>query len=414
MVLALGGIKVVEVATMAAVPMAGRLLGDWGADVVHVERLGTGDPWRGWLTGGGTVEELPPEFHYHFWENYNRNKRSVAVDVSQEDGREIVYKLVKGADVFLTNMRPYELEKFKMEYDTLNQLNPGLIYGSLTGYGKKGPEIDAPGQDTVAFWARSGFLYRLQQCGRPPASPGFRTLAAGDKLTAIALACGIILALLVRERTGIGQEVDISLFHTAVFALLPVALALSNEVPDFGIGIGEELLEREDVSPLHISFETKDERWLQLSLAPPDLYWSRFCQAIKREDLEHDPKFESFEARRENQTDLFHILEKVFRSKTLDEWKTPLDEARMLWDPIQSPQEVVNDPQARANDFFVPYDHPTFGQIDVVANPIKLTKTPATIRMPAPEFGQHTEEVLLELGYSWEDISQFKEQGLIA
>lgn len=413
MALGLEGIKVVEMATMVATPMAGRLLGDWGADVIHVERLGTGDPWRGWISGEGTTG-LPPEFHYHFWENYNRNKRSVAIDISQEGGRKIVYKLVKEADVFLTNMRPYELEKFKLVYDTLSQLNPGLIYGSLTGYGKKGPERDAPGQDTVAFWARSGFLYMLQQGGMPPASPGFRTLAAGDKLNAIALACGIILALLVRERTGLGQEVDISLFQTAVFALLPVALSLSTEeVP--GIGKGEKwiLREREEVSPLHISHQTKDGRWLQLSLAPPDLYWSRFCQAIEREELEHDPRFETTEARKENQADLFHILEDVFSSKTLDEWKTPLTEARLLWGPIQSPQEVVNDPQARANDFFVPYDHPTFGQIEVVANPIKLSKTPATVRTPAPELGQHTEEILLELGYNWDDISQLKEQRVI-
>jgi len=408
MTLALEGIKVVEVTTMAAVPMSGRLLSDWGAEVIHVERLGTGDPWRGWI--GAT---LPPEFHYHFWENYSRNKRSAAIDLSQEAGREIIYKLVEEADVFLTNMRPYELQKFSLEYDTLSRLNPRLIYGSLTGYGKKGPEKDAPGQDTVAFWARSGILYMLQQGGMSPAGPGYRTLATGDKLTALALTCGIILALFVRERTGLGQEVDVSLFHTAVYALLRVALALGPPPPGRGPGEKVRLPDREEVSPLTISYETKDGRWLQLSLAPPALYWSRFCQAIEREDLEHDPRFESVEARRENQPALLQILEEVFRSKTLEEWKAPLTEGRMLWDPIQSPAEVVADPQARANDFFVPFDHPTFGRIEVVANPIKLSKTPATIRTVAPEFSQHTEEVLLELGYTWEDIAQFKEQGII-
>ena len=412
MVLALDGIKVVEVTTMAAAPMAGRLLGDWGAEVIRVEHPETGDPWRGWLTQGGL--ELPPELQYHFWENYNRNKKSVTLNISQETGRKILYKLVEKADVFLTNRRPFELEKFSLEYDTLSRLNPRLIYASLTGFGRKGPEKDAPAHDTVAFWARSGFMYLLQQGGMPPPIPGYRTLASGDKLSSIAVACGIILALLARERTGEGQEVDVSLLHTAVFALVNVALALGPIEEVFGEGEEVVRREREEMSPLVVCHQTKDERWLQLSLAPSEPYWSGLCQAMERPDLEHDPRFESIEARTENQADLFHIFEEVFRSKTLAEWTPRLIETEMLWAPVQSPREVINDPQARANDVFVPYDHPDFGQIEVVANPIRLSKTPATVRTPAPEFSQHTEEVLLELGYTWEDIAQFKEQGIIA
>ena len=159
-------------------------------------------------------------------------------------------------------------------------------------------------------------------------------------------------------------------------------------------------------------YQTKDGRWLLICVLQPDRYWSRFCQAIERPDLEYDPRFESFEPRIENHVALYHILEEVFLTKTLDEWKSRL--RGIPFAPFQNFVEVINDPQARANDFFVPFDHPTYGRIEVVASPIKLSKTPATIRLPAPEFSQHTEEILLELGYNWGEISRLKDKNVIA
>jgi crotonobetainyl-CoA:carnitine CoA-transferase CaiB-like acyl-CoA transferase len=170
---------------------------------------------------------------------------------------------------------------------------------------------------------------------------------------------------------------------------------------------------RESVpNPLALPYETKDGKRLVFLALQPVRYWSRFCRAIEREDLEHDPRFESIERRAENSAALIAILDEVFLTKTLDEWKPRLGEVPFA--PAQDLLEVINDPQARANDFFVTFDHPTYGRIEVIANPVKLSKTPATVRMPAPEFGQHTEEVLLEHGYTWEDIAQLKEQGVIA
>jgi len=402
---ALDGIKVVDVSTMAAVPMAARHLADFGADVIHVENPATGDPWRWWLTAGG--RELSPEVNYRWWENQNRNKRSITLDLSQERGREILYKLAEKADVFLTNFRPSELERYSLQYSHLSNLNPKLIYGNLTGYGKTGTDKDLPGFDSTAFWCRSGLLYMLQQAGMPPPSPGNRLLACGDNVTALALAFGVMMALFVRDRTGIGQEIDLALFHTAVYTLLAVPLAL---------GMGEEatLTDRKDTPALTNSYQTKDGRWLQLSLAPPDRYWSGLCRAIEREDLEHDSRFESFEARAENQATLIGIMEEVFLGETLSDWNTRLARAGMIFAPIESPLEVTADHQARANDFFTSYEHPDYGNIEVIANPVKLSQTPAVIRMPAPEFNQHTEEVLLELEYSWEDIAQLKDNGVIA
>lgn len=415
MVSALGNIRVVELATMAAAPMAGRLLADWGADVIHVEHPVTGDPWRTWLTQGGV--EFPPKLSYHWWENYNRNKRSLSLDISQEKGIEVLHKLIAGADVFLTNRRPYELAKFSLEYDTLSGLNKRLIFGSVTGFGRKGPDKDDPGQDTVGFWARTGFMYQMQQGDSAPPSPGYRTVAAGDKITGMTMACGILLAILARGQSGVGQEVDVSLLNTGIYTQARLALILGGSEELFETEEEYESAtrrEREDVSPLFVSHKTKDKRWLQLSLAPADRYWPQFCQAMEMADLEKDPRFDSTESRAENQPALFKIITEAIGKRTLAEWEARFGPADLLWSPIKSPKEVLQDPQVLANEYIVPFNHPEFGDIDVIANPIKHSKTPATLRTPAPEFSQHTEEILLELGYTWEDIEQFKTEEIIA
>jgi len=415
MALALEGIKVVEVTTMAAAPMAGRLLGEWGAEVIHIEHPVTGDPWRGWLTLGGA--EIGPKLQYHFWENYARNKRSLSLNIGHEKGKAILRRLLEGADVFITNRRPAELKRLNLEYEDVCALNPGIVYASLTGFGRKGPDRDMPVHDTVGFWARSGFMHLLQEEGAYPPAAGYRTLAAGDKLTGMGLACGIILALFVRERTGVGQEVDVSLLHTGIYALVATALTLG-DVKSLFAALDEERKpwrsRREEVSPLVITYETGDGRYLQMSLAPPEPYWNRFCEAVGRPELADDPRFNSREARTENRDALRTVLEEAFKGRSLEEWRPILTTAELLWSPIQTPEEVVDDPQVRANDVIVPFEHPELGSIEVVTNPVKLSKTPATIRTAAPEFSQHTEEILLEYGYGWEDIAALKEEGVIA
>jgi len=409
---ALEGIKVIDVSQVAAVPIAARYLGDFGADVLHVEHPVMGDSFRVIQVGMSKISGVQSEMNY-VWENYNRNKRSVTLDLSQELGQKIIYKLVEKADVFLTNMRPFELEKYRLEYGVLSQFNPGLIYGALTGYGKKGPERDAPAFDHTAYWARAGIPHRLTALTLPaaPGTPPPAFLHAfGDNMAGMTLACGVMTALFMRERTGIGQEVSVSLFHSGIYQLsfdLAGTLATGQDC--------ERMTSREDVrSPLTTQYLTKDGRWILLIGLRPDRYWSRFCQAIEREDLEHDPRFASVDAMTENSVALLHILEDVFQSRTLEEWRPRLNAAGFPWSPVQTFPEVINDHQARANDFFISYDHPDYGRIEGVANPVKLSQSPETVRMPAPEFSQHTEEVLLELGYTWEDIAQFKQHGVIA
>jgi len=405
MTFGLEGIKVIETATIAAAPMAGRLLADWGADVIHVENTVGGDRWRVFQSGqGGGTTGIPSSINYN-WENYDRNKRSMTLDLSRETGLKILNKMLEKADVFLLNFRPREVEKFKLEYETLSQLNPRLIYASLTGYGKKGAERDLPAFQTTAYWCRSGNLHVLQE---PGAYPFHTPAAVGDNIAALALAYGITTALYVREKTGVGQEVDVSLYGIGIFALcFDIAGALVT-------GRDRQPGALEDFPNAAATYyQTKDGKWLRLAVNQLDRDWSRFCQAIERKDLQQDPRFGSPEAILENRAALYHILKEVFLGKTLDEWKPPLNDAGLAWDPVQSLPEIVNDPQARANDFFVPYDHPTYGRIEVVKGPVKLSKTPETIRRPAPEYGQHTEEVLLEHGYMPKDIEQFRQQGII-
>ncbi len=406
MALALEGIKVIETAGAAAGPYAGRLLADWGADVIHVEHPVKGDMAREVTRRASLPRRMIESDINYRWQNVGCNKRGMTLDLSQKHGREILYKLLEKADVLLSNFRPRELKKFNLEYDTLSRLNPRLICANMTGWGRKGPDQDLPGYDFIAFWARSGILRVLLT---PEMVPPITPIALGDRVASLAFALGIMTALFVRERTGIGQEVDVSIYNAGVFAnATDVGGALVT-------GQDRQNVDREDLpNALMNAYKTKDGRWLRLAVNQPDLYWSSFCRGIEREDLEHDPRFESFDPRMENHSALFHILEEAFVTKDLAEWKVRLNEAGLPWAPIQSLPEVISDPQARANEFFVPLDHPTYGRIEIVANPAKLSKTPATIRMPAPEFGQHTEEVLLEHGYTWEDIAQFEEEGVIA
>ena len=424
MTLALEGIKVVDVSQVAAAPVAARHLADFGAEVIHIEHPVRGDSFRAYQAGQGGTGGVPSDINYT-WENCNRNKRSVTLDISQKGGQEIIYRLLAKADVFVTNLRPFELEEFKLEYHTLRELNPRLVYATVTAYGKEGPERNEPGYDATAFWVRAGIPYALSMPGIPCAN--FRT-AIGDNVAALALFSGIMTALYAREKSGVGQQVDVALFQTGVYMLsvdIAGALVTGKDYADWTEQPPPEMVaeatlaaariaafyKTQTLNPLVAGYMTKDWRMILIVALQPDRYWSRLCQAIERPDLQDDPRFNSFQARAENREALYPILDEVFLSKTLEEWKSRL--AGIPFAVAQNLVEVINDPEARANDYFVPIDHPTHGRIEVVANPINLSETPATLRMPAPEFGQHTEEVLLELGYTWEDIAQLREEEVI-
>ncbi len=426
MTIALEGLKVIDCSQVAAVPMCARHLGDFGADVIHIENPTTGDYWRVFKDAHASQGAgCPSDFDYN-WENYNRNKRSVTVDLYRQSGREIIHKMVAQADVFLSNLRSFELERFQVDYETLSRINPRIIFGNVNGYGKEGPDKDLPAYDTTAYWARTGIPYMLSYPGIP--CLGYRP-AIGDNVVGLALAYGVMQALYVREKTGVGQEVDVSLFHTGLYQIsfdVSAALITGMDFADWQDQPPVELQQQalaaiaqimatysgKATSPITGRYMTKDMRSLIFVILQPDRYWVEFCRAVGREDLAENPKYNTVEGRAEDVTELRQIFTEIFLTKTLDEWRPLLD--GIPYAPNQSLKEAINDPQARASGCFVSYDHPQRGRIEQLANPVMMSKTPATVRMPAPEFGQHTEEVLLEYGFTWEDIARFKEDSAIA
>jgi crotonobetainyl-CoA:carnitine CoA-transferase CaiB-like acyl-CoA transferase len=434
--MALEGIKVIDVSQVAAVPMCARHLADFGADVLHIENAVTGDSWRNLQAGaGGGTSGTPSDIPYN-WEAFNRNKRSVAIDLSKEGGRRIIYKMVEKADIFLTNLRLIERKKFEMEYQTLRALNPRLIYASVTGHGMEGPDKDVPAYDTTVFWARSGVSHLLTVPGMSGPNP---RPAFGDNVAGLALAFGVMTALHTRDRLGVGQEIDTSLFFTGLYQLtfdVAAALTTGRDEMEYRLvegfeGSEEEREERNSLiketrlaikhladfyrerlpNPMANTYETRDGKLIRFNALQADRYWSKFCKLIGREELEPNPRFATMEARKENRKELYHIFREAFQSRTLEEWRPLISD--LPASPVQTLVEVINDPQARANNFFLPFDHPNYGKMEIMASPVNMSETPATIRMPAPEFSQHTEEVLLEEGYSWEDIERFKEEGII-
>ena len=400
----LEGIRVIEVGGAAAMPLAGQLMAGWGAEVIHVEPPGRGDMMRTLLKEGAGGWMKPHEVNY-LWEHMDRNKKGIAIHIGTPEGQAVLHRLIAGADVFLNNLRPYEMEKFHLTYETLEKINPKIIFANLTGYGRKGPEKNAGGYDSVAFWARSGVMDLLHDTDSAPniSRPGY-----GDSISSLCLLSGIMAALLIRERTGVGQEVEVSLFNTATYAL--------------GFDISHCLITGEEAfrpqrktlgNPIRNVYPTKDKRWVMLGMTNAQHYWPSFCKAIEKPELENDPRFATLEARARNSAELVTIIEGIFRTKTYAEWIEILLLNKLVWSPVKTPLEVTRDEQAKANEFFVEWDHPKHGRIKVLNNPIKLSKTPAEIRMRAPDLGEHTDQVLQESGYSETEIAEMRKTGTV-
>jgi len=395
---ALAGIKVVEVTQWVAAPAAGALLADWGADVIHIEHPVKGDAMRGLANVGGMGMDWLSELD-------NRNKKSVTLDISKKEGQAVLHRLLEKADVFITSLRPSELERYNLEYSVLSKLNHKLIYASLTGYGRKGSEREKRGYDVTAFWAQSGFMASLREPDRPPIFPRG---GMGDHTTSIAMVCGITTALFARERTGVGQEVDVSLYNTGVWVLsvdMSCALATGEYPP---------LRKRSETPAMTNVYQTKDNKWIYFAHLQQDPYWSPFCRALGLEQIENDERFTTMISRMLNNDELFTLVESAMAKRTMEEWLPILDKYGLIYAAVKDAADIAKDEQAWVNDFFATAEHPTLGTVKLVANPIKLSKTPSSIRTAAPQFGQHTEEVLLENGYSWDDLAHLKEQGTIA
>ena len=398
---AFDGIRVVELAQWVFVPVAGALLADWGADVVRVDRL-DGDPYRGLATQGIGSDSGGINLSVAL---ANRGKRSVALDLRSDDGQRVLHQLLANADVFLTSFRPDALGRLGLDADALRQRYPTLVYARGNGYGVRGPDAGMAGYDASAYWARGGIAHVLTPADREyPISPRG---AMGDRNGGMALAFGIAGALLKRSRTGQGSVVDVSLLATAMWtASSDLLSALQGGEPRAVGGRGPI------VNPLIGTFTTADGRHIQLVFLESDRYWGPLCDVIERPDLRDDPRFVDHHARDANRMACVAALDEVFASRTYEEWKKLLRQLDAPWSPVQSIEELLTDPQVLANDYLgevVIEGGPTYRLPTV---PVQFDEQPPALR-PAPEHGEHTEAILLELGYEWEDIIRLKETSVI-
>lgn len=398
----LEGIKVVSMGQIVAIPAASSTMADWGAEVVKLESL-TGEMFRGMRRSQGTDMAGPVNWPIQV---LNRNSRGIAIDLKQKAGKEIVYELVRKADIFMSNYERSSVARLGLDYATLSKLNPRLIYGFVSGYGKVGPDKDERGYDFTAGWARSGMMYMIGEPGTPPPPQraGMIDSAAGAHLLS-----GILAALLERQKTGKGQEVEVSLFHTGVWMLhLDVQNALGGKDP-----VKHDRTKTNN--PIWNSYRTKDNRWFWLAMLQPDPCWPGFCRAIDKPELEHDLRFKDIDSRREHCEELIHIIEDTLATETMEEWERRFRKYDCIYGRVQSPKEVTTDAQAIAAGLFQDVEYPGTpeGKIRLITSPVIFSDNPASIRTLAPELGQHTEEILLELGHTWEHIGSLKEQKVI-
>jgi crotonobetainyl-CoA:carnitine CoA-transferase CaiB-like acyl-CoA transferase len=396
----LAGIKVVEMGVFVAGPAAAAVLGDWGAEVVKIENPEGGDPIRALMAMG--LVPFEPEINPAL-ELDNRNKRSVTLDVQKPEGREVLLRLLRNSDVFVSNIRAQALERLRLGYRDLKAWNPRLVYATLSGYGTRGPDKDRAAFDYAAFWARSGAMASLGEPGGPPPT---QRPAMGDHPAGLALAGAISAALYHREKTGEGQEIHLSLFQAGLWMMASdIETALIT-------GLGYVPTGRLVPNPLWNHYRARDGKWFHLVMLQADRYWPKFCAAIGEPDLAKEERYDGVVKRARNAAALIEKFDRVFATKDLSEWAEIFDRYELIWAPVQTVLEASADAQALALEAFASVPHRSGQEIRVLKSPVEFGGTPPTIRRGAPELGEHNEEVLLEHGYSWEDLAALREKGV--
>jgi len=394
------GVRVVELGLWVAGPSAGAVLADWGAEVVKIEPP-DGDPFRGLYlaVAGAEVPANPP------FEMDNRGKRSIAVNLRTQDGRRVADQLVDRADVFVTNVRPEILEGFGLDDAPLRTRNPRLVYARVTGYGESGPDRDRPAYDIGAFWSRAGIAAALTP---PGGDPPYQRGAMGDHVAGMTLAGGIAAALLARERSGQGQMVTTSLLRVGVFVLgWDTSATLRLGIP------ATPMTRTSTPNPVIDCYRAGDGRWFWLLGLQGQRHWPDLVRAVERPEWLEDARFATMRSRRENCPELVSLLDRIFATRPLAEWGAILDRAGMWWAPVQTTEDVIRDPQALAAGAFVDVPQADGSQIRGVASPVDFSVDRWAPQGPVPEVGQHTEEILLELGHDWDAIAGLKERGAI-
>ncbi len=401
----LNGVRILEVAEHTFVPAASAALADLGAEVIKIEHVERGDAMRGLASSGIAV--MGGDVHA-LLEHSNRGKKSLALDLTQPDGLDILHKLIATSDVFLTNKLPSVRKKLHIDLDEVRAHNPDIIYARGTGQGERGPDADKGSYDSLAFWARPGVAIG---CNRPeydlmpmPPGPGF-----GDSIGAITIAGSIMGALFHRERTGEATVVDVSLFGTGLWAMgQAISLSLLMDVP-----WQAPPASRMGGNPLTRNYRTKDDRDLAFTCLQAGKYWPTLCDAIDRQDLKDDPRFADMSSLLENSQDAVAALTEVFASGTVDEWRERLADWDGQWVVVQHTLEAADDPQTVANGYLQDCESASGTPFRLVAVPMQYDEQPAPAHR-APEFNEHGEEILTELGFDWDAIVDLKVRNVTA
>ncbi|MGH1492268.1 MAG: CaiB/BaiF CoA transferase family protein [Acidimicrobiales bacterium] len=400
----LDGIRVVEIASFAAAPTAAAIMADLGAEVIKVEALG-GDPIRGLMKQAKLPEgSVNPDHPFQF---INRGKQSIELNLDDPSGVAVAHRLVAVADVVILNLLPERRRRFQLDVDQLHAIKPDLVIGLLTGYGEQGDEIDRPGYDVTAFFARSGLMGGMIPPGGTPAHP--RT-GQGDHTTSISLFGGLMAGLRGRDQTGEGQVIETSLVRTAAFT---IGIDLSTSVID-----GKPTPERprdKSISAMLEAFQCSDERWIQFAMPDRADAWTRFCNALHREDLIEHENYATGRLRYRNMPPLVATIAETIGERSFEYWAPRLDEHACIWAPINDAATAAVDPQVRAAGVFEAIDHPTAGRFETIGAPFRMPGNDEVgARGPAPESGQHSKEILTELlGYSEAEVAELAHGGVV-
>jgi len=394
---ALDGIRVLELAQLWAVPGAGMYLGDQGAEVIKVEPP-WGDEGRRVVTSG-PIKAGDREVTRHFLP-LNRNKKSIGIDITKKEGIKIVHKLAKTADVVLHNYRPEASRRLEIDFETFHRLNPRLIYLGFSPYGQKGPYVNKPGYDRV-IQAVSGVHGRRTLPDGTPLAAG---VWVADCSVPMLIAYGVTLALLMREKTGKGQKVNTSLLSSAIamqsVELVRAETERSSQFKSFAD------------QAMFAPYACRDDKWLILVVVS-NKEWAALARSLDIEHLTDDPSYTTAIKRSENSSELFQLLSGIFSTKPRDEWVELLEVAGVPSAPVLRPEEVFDNPQILENEFIIEADDPRVGRMKMMGIPVNLSDAPGSIRRLAPELGEHTEEVLLELGYKKEQVNALRREKVI-
>lgn len=403
------GVRVLEVAQFTFVPAAAGVLADWGAEVIKVEHAVTGDAQRGLIRLLGLDVGSNGSSFFPIMEGPNRGKRSIGIALDKPEARPVLEELVRSSDVFLTNFLPAARAKLAIEVEDIRKINPDIIYVRGSGFGNRGDERNKGGYDSTAFWARGGSAAALTPPGadRMPQMPAG---AYGDSLGGMTIAGGISAALYARAATGEPSVVDVSLLSVGAWAMqfaVNLALAAGGPLPAVA-----QPKHGAPTNPLSGTFVTSDDRWLMLTMLQPGRYWPEFCLAVGRPDLATDPRFDSVDKIMANAGEAGEIVAEILAARTYREWIEVFQGVSGQWAAVQDPWEVSQDKSLRDNGFIAKLVDADGVERELVANPVQFDERPVTLTR-APQFAEHTDEILRELGLSDDDLVRLKVAGAV-